>query len=378
MDYSENPWFSELTTIFQRNVSPKYGMAYHYSSPAFDSADIGVLQTTTFTIDPSVREYAKFNCEAVTSADSGAGMRYRYGPSKQQTVPYSVNDANNPLGMRILSCTDTTVTMSYTPIQGDGYGFTLSVGGETAGLRDTGDGILLKRRAEERQFTGPYPVQTVRTPAEGKPAVTTESDAPYVWPGGEGDSVYGRVLVTKEVTGPRAAEAVGPYRIELNCVADGSSLPTFPRELVFDEATEANSQTLASIVRAGSVCSATEKEAGGADRSTVGSAVTITAGRSAGITVENYFGTVTPPTTVPPTTVPPTTVPPTTVPPTTVPPTGEPETTATGDPVVTTGTNGDDDLAVTGVGMASSALVVGGIVLLAGAALLLTMRRRKH
>lgn len=173
LHYSTVSNFNESTSLAQQNTTPQTDLLYFYSSPQFKSTDVGVVQTTTFSIDPDTQSKATFNCDSILTSAANKGVRYYYGPDKSHLTTYSANSGSDPLGMDVVSCTPTQVTVTYTVAAAD-MGFTLTLAGNTA----AGDAVFLSNEAIATQYTGPFHVTTVRTPATGG-TFTSKASARY-------------------------------------------------------------------------------------------------------------------------------------------------------------------------------------------------------
>ncbi|QIM17030.1 hypothetical protein G7067_12465 [Leucobacter insecticola] len=162
--------------------------------------------------------------------------------------------------------------------------------------------------------------------------------------------------INNSLSGDGADEAQGPFIVEVDCVINGTSLPGFPRTVIFDSP---GSQQI--TVEAGATCRLTSIDRGNASGASITTNdVVMESGKTASVTVDHVFGS------------------------STVPPSGSAVLPAQGGnqgPAGAAASAGSADsqseqtLAVTGAPIAAY-LSAGSIATLLGGALLIAVRRR--
>ena len=177
LNYAPELLFTEATSLIQQRSSGQNDLAYRYSSGLLTALELGVPQTLSFTVDAVSQPNMTFNCGAITAN----GPRYQYGANTASASEY-VAGSGDPLGMRVESCSDSVVTLAYTPVEAN-RGFSLSLVPQPA-VAQSGDALLLTDPARTAQFAGPCVVTSTRHTPSG--AITTSASVPFQWPDGAG------------------------------------------------------------------------------------------------------------------------------------------------------------------------------------------------
>ncbi|MFD5598532.1 sigma-70 family RNA polymerase sigma factor [Leucobacter sp. NPDC058333] len=177
LDYAPELLFTEGTSLIQQRSSGQNDLAYRYSSGLLTALEVGVPQTLSFTVDAVSQPNMTFNCGAIRAN----GPRYQYGANTASASEY-VAGSGDPLGMRVESCSDSVVTLAYTPVEAN-RGFSLSLVPQPA-VAQSGDALLLTDPARTAQFAGPCAVTSTRQTPSG--AITTSASVPFQWPDGAG------------------------------------------------------------------------------------------------------------------------------------------------------------------------------------------------